>query len=500
MKKNCYFLIIILVFGFIIRLLSVFKQELWIDEAYSLYAIKFYNFPYDIVHPPFYYLILKIWTAVFFNFRWARILSVLFSISSLYIYFKLTKLILNKNFALLSLFLLTISPFHVHYGWQIRMYSLYILLTISSLYFFFIIFKQIKNKNSINPKAVLLFFIINLLGSLTNYGYGIYLFCLFIFLVFYMSKNNLFFILKKQKSSIAFLSAHLTIPLFYFLLLNNKSGDVLALTHWIKPINLERIFFIFLSLNGLYKDVFGLVPIKPGLCCLLVIILFSLIFYGFWQFKKKYPHIFILSLIMVFLPFFIILFFQQISSISVALPRTLSFILIFNQLALACSLYFLIKKDRSSLFRSGLLAFFSFVFFINLKTHTIINLKSFYIEEEYKNTVLFVKENLKKDDELLILPTYFQHLFWYHWGDFNSQNENLYKITKLVESNIATENYQFEDLKAVKNSLFVIVNSHSFLSKNELKLIEKLSQSCRVQSTGKETKIIVCPQDSLKII
>jgi len=157
-EKITFYISLIILIGFIIRLISLFRQELWVDESYSIYAIKFYAFPfYDYTHPFLYFLILKFWSTISLNYFWLRTLSLLISALNIWLFSKLSKLILNNKFTLLSTFLLAISAFHIHYSWQIRPYSLYFLLATLSLYFFLIILKKIEKKELIQNKIIFAF-------------------------------------------------------------------------------------------------------------------------------------------------------------------------------------------------------------------------------------------------------------------------------------------------------------------------------------------------------
>ena len=82
-KKNYFKLIIIL--GLLTRLWLIYKLPLWGDEAYSIWAIeqpwlKILNNTVDPVHPPGYYVFLKLWGSISDHLFWLR-LSSLFAFS-----------------------------------------------------------------------------------------------------------------------------------------------------------------------------------------------------------------------------------------------------------------------------------------------------------------------------------------------------------------------------------------------------------------------------------
>lgn len=119
----------------VLRLINL-NQSLWLDEAISFIAVKNYNFleiitkfsPGD-VHPPLYYLILKLWTALFGYSEIAlRFPSVIFGVLTVFLVYKIG----GKKAA----FFMAINPLAIYYSQEARMYSLETLLVTGAVYFF----------------------------------------------------------------------------------------------------------------------------------------------------------------------------------------------------------------------------------------------------------------------------------------------------------------------------------------------------------------------------
>lgn len=123
-----------------IPLLIGLNQSVWFDEAYSILlaehsAADIIRLTAADVHPPVYYMILKIWMAAFGSSEIAlRSMSVVF-----YGLFILTAgILLRKMFgaktAVMIVPFLVLSPFLIRYGFEIRMYSLASFIGVAATY------------------------------------------------------------------------------------------------------------------------------------------------------------------------------------------------------------------------------------------------------------------------------------------------------------------------------------------------------------------------------
>jgi hypothetical protein len=85
---------------------------------------------------PLYYIILHYWGLISQSVFWLRAFSVVTSLLSLIVTYKLCVYLFDKKTALLAVYLRAISPIRVLYSQTIRYYSLNSLFNILSLYFF----------------------------------------------------------------------------------------------------------------------------------------------------------------------------------------------------------------------------------------------------------------------------------------------------------------------------------------------------------------------------
>lgn len=133
----------ILVFA-ALRLGGATGYTLWSDEVFSL-RIAEAGWPQllpavarDIVHPPLFYAVLKVWTGVGGeSLLWLRLLPILTSLAALVPFLLLSRqLDIPPRAALLAVLLAAPNVFLIDYAQQVRMYALLVLLTLCSQWLF----------------------------------------------------------------------------------------------------------------------------------------------------------------------------------------------------------------------------------------------------------------------------------------------------------------------------------------------------------------------------
>ena len=124
--------IVLLALG--LRLARLAFQPLWWDEGWSLYFATtdvgaMLNLTAVDIHPPLYYLLLHLWTLLLGPSPLAvRLLSVLVGTATVPLLYATGRRLLGERGGLLAALLLAISPFHVYYSQEVRMYGLVTLL------------------------------------------------------------------------------------------------------------------------------------------------------------------------------------------------------------------------------------------------------------------------------------------------------------------------------------------------------------------------------------
>lgn len=143
---------LILILGLILRVVNL-NQSLWLDEGAqvllsrgSLYSIIFQR-GVD-VHPPLSYILMHFWLFFGTSEIWLRLLSVIFGVLTIWIVYKFSSKIFNKKIAMLAALFLSISPYHIYYSQEIRMYAEATFFAVVSMYYFFLLIRERKKIDS----------------------------------------------------------------------------------------------------------------------------------------------------------------------------------------------------------------------------------------------------------------------------------------------------------------------------------------------------------------
>lgn len=144
-KKNTFIvLFLILLLGAGLRIVNLDKFDLWFDEVSTVLEAKdalSINFAQDN-NPPLYMYLLHFWGRYFDSEYGLRLLSVIFGSMSIVMIFILARVLYTKRIALISAFILAVSPFHIYYSREARRYSMTVLLSLAAAYFFVKAFRK----------------------------------------------------------------------------------------------------------------------------------------------------------------------------------------------------------------------------------------------------------------------------------------------------------------------------------------------------------------------
>ncbi|MDK2898830.1 MAG: mannosyltransferase [Patescibacteria group bacterium] len=132
-------LISLIVFAFI-TFLTISKFSIWFDEAFGAYLSHFSfldiaKYTASDVHPPLYYWLLKLWSAIFGNNEIAiRSMSAFFGGVSIVIGYLLINRLFDKKVARISLIFMVLSPMLVRYSQEARMYTMVTAIALAATY------------------------------------------------------------------------------------------------------------------------------------------------------------------------------------------------------------------------------------------------------------------------------------------------------------------------------------------------------------------------------
>jgi len=104
------------------------SEGLWIDELFSIRDATAYDNPLEIYSNtrirPLYYVLLSIWMRFGSGEVWLRSLSVIFSIVSVYLTYRLGRRLAGEREGVIAALLLATSPLFVNHTQEVRMYAL----------------------------------------------------------------------------------------------------------------------------------------------------------------------------------------------------------------------------------------------------------------------------------------------------------------------------------------------------------------------------------------
>ncbi len=132
-------LLAVILLGAGLRLHGLAAESIWLDEATSILLARM-DLPSLIrttaqdIHPPVYYALLHLWLPLGEGEFAVRALSAFAGILAIPFLFQLGRSLYDEQVGLLAALLLAVSPLHVWYSQEARMYALVTLLTLGGSY------------------------------------------------------------------------------------------------------------------------------------------------------------------------------------------------------------------------------------------------------------------------------------------------------------------------------------------------------------------------------
>jgi hypothetical protein len=170
-------LICILALFVLLCLITINKFGIWHDESYSATLIElpfselFRRTGLD-VHPPLYYLVLKVWVIIFGDSVAAmRMLSLACATGAITVYWSILDRHFNRRVANAGALGISLGAFTLRYAQEIRMYGMGMLIVAVLLRYLL----SIKNLNKINQRQIVTLSIMQCVCMLTHYFLGLIL-------------------------------------------------------------------------------------------------------------------------------------------------------------------------------------------------------------------------------------------------------------------------------------------------------------------------------------
>ncbi|MFL7792300.1 MAG: glycosyltransferase family 39 protein, partial [Anaerolineae bacterium] len=139
-RASCLSFLAIIALGAFLRFYQIGATGLWIDEAFSIWMGRqpvgqMLDWLVRIdQHPPLYYLMLRLWMRLGDGEAVVRALSALCSTLTIPVIYLLGRRLADRGVGLLAALILAVSPFHVYFAQEARMYALLALNASLALY------------------------------------------------------------------------------------------------------------------------------------------------------------------------------------------------------------------------------------------------------------------------------------------------------------------------------------------------------------------------------
>ena len=418
-------LISIIILSFLLRVYNLGEKGFWSNEIFSV-LISEKNITGIIeeslkvdVHPPLYYITLHYWIKLFGNSEFSiRFLSLIPSVISTFVIYRIGRLIFNNEVGIISAFLFSISYFSIIYAQEARSYSFIILLVLLSNYYLISIIKEEREGIKERRKDLIHIsgYLIPTIILLYIHYYGI----------FFVIAQNIYYILIYRKNIRLWVTMQGILLLSYSIWIPELIGkSVKNVNHPDKP-----------TINTLYDTFRSFAGSDIGLYLIISIIGIIFIIYIVRIYNKtgskniKNIHVLkvdiskdiIFLIIWIFIPILITFTISQIFPIyrsKYVIASLPAFILLTSRAI------FEIKKILPIL-----------IILIILTIPIAHSLEIYYSspqDEQWKEVANYVKDNKKDNGVILIYPSFTSQWFEYYYKD-KSEIKTINEVDKINDS------------------------------------------------------------------
>ncbi len=260
--------------------------NLWYDEAISASVIqeavslrKFYGF-----NPPLYYFLLRFWYLLLGNSEMAlRSFSVLCSLITIIITYKIAILFFDVKTGILSAFLLSVSPLHVYYAREIRTYSLLLMFAVLSIYYFL----KLNYKESTGNWLICLLF--TAAAAYTHFS-GFFLIAVYTAYIVFSHKETIIKLYRRILSPLILLVVFY--PILYNLLVIYRNETRARFDYWIPALSLRGFVYLFSIFNLGYH-------VTREMYFISFLLIMPVFISGIWKLRKQKKNRFILYWIFI---------------------------------------------------------------------------------------------------------------------------------------------------------------------------------------------------------
>lgn len=425
-------LIIILLIAAVLRIFHLAGFSFCIDEGMAFYTISQPTLAkmLDVIRvnkdlPPLHFILMRYWLKLGSSEFMLRLFSVIFGVLSICAIYKLAKTLFDEKVALLSAFLLAISPLHIYYSQMIKNYTLSVFLAFLTIYFFL---KLLSENNLVSWLGYLIAII---LSVYTHYFAFLLILSATIFLFFYYDQYK--HLLKKWLLSlgIVFLSYLFWLPVLFSSLESTSSFDATK-PMLLRLIELPKVFYTF-SVGFSSFDTTSFVSVGRDIISHLwlvipVVFIFSLLIgLALTNFKKS-PKELALLLIFLFIPIVLMFVINFALNSRLFMPR---YFLMFS------GPYYILTAVGITKLKKNSYRILSILFIVLLCGYSLYNyyfLKQYQRSGQWREAAEHIRLFNKRNDLILMpLPQFVGDPFDYYKTGL--EKITLYKLVNPLEAN-----------------------------------------------------------------
>jgi len=246
--------LLIIILGGLIRFYNIGVRSLWLDEAITVNLAQssirdiILNRASTGIHPPLYFIFIRIWILIFGDSEIAlRSFSATLSTLSIPLIYMLTNKVFDPATAIISLLLFAFSPFQLYYSQEARMYPLLTFFFVLSMY---LLYRWSNSEFKSEKRILITLTAVNIL-SLYVHIYSAFLIVLqnlYVFFVKFRDREVL------KKWIIYQLIIALVFSPWIYVIVKNRTPEVYQGK---QPISLEVLKNSFLEINlGYARSIF----------------------------------------------------------------------------------------------------------------------------------------------------------------------------------------------------------------------------------------------------
>jgi len=387
MKNNLkkYFIFVFLgLFSFFLRIINLSKYDFSYDEISGMVRHNFIDtllLPIDWLYGNF----LNYWMIFGSSEFTLRLSSVLFGVFSVFGIYLLAKELFDEQTGFLSAFLLSLSPFSIHYSQEIRPYSLVIFLSVLSTYFFI---KAIKHSSNY---YLVLNIILNTLSIYFKYTAIFLPVAQFLVFLIFFKKQISKKILWVYIIQLVLLVPWICILFSHFILTLHFAGLAKQISPFIDSVTFINLFY---SLENFISGYYAASNIRIIGLILVAVLSYRGISY---LFRKERVKLFLL-LSFIFIPMFLLFIISQFKVFYAERYMVSSFIFLYIILAFSLTLVSRKIKFLGIIFIILFSMVSLFYYYSNRMETPEYERKGTFEHKEFKKAADYLRANYKKGD------------------------------------------------------------------------------------------------------